>query len=107
MERQKKDFIEGAIKNGISKDQAIYIFQLVEKFAQYGFNKSHAAAYALIAYQTAYLKKHYPIYFFCASMNTELSNTDKLNLFYEELKKLTFKDFPPCINNSYSEFLTK
>ena len=64
MERQKKDFIEGAIKNGISKDQATYIFQLVEKFAQYGFNKSHAAAYALIAYQTAYLKKHYPIYFF-------------------------------------------
>ena len=105
MERQKKDFIEGAINNGISKDQATYIFQLVEKFAQYGFNKSHAAAYALIAYQTAYLKKHYPIYFFCASMNTELSNTDKLNLFYEELKKLKLKILPPCINNSYSEFL--
>ena len=105
MERQKKDFIEGAINNGISKDQAAYIFQLVEKFAQYGFNKSHAAAYALIAYQTAYLKKHYPIYFFCASMNTELSNTDKLNLFYEELKKLKLKILPPCINNSYSEFL--
>ena len=105
MERQKKDFIEGAIKNGISKDQATYIFQLVEKFAQYGFNKSHAAAYALIAYQTAYLKKHYPIYFFCASMNTELSNTDKLNLFYEELKKLKLKILPPCINNSFSEFL--
>tara|TARA_B100000886_G_C20426996_1_gene494739 strand:+ start:8777 stop:12187 length:3411 start_codon:yes stop_codon:yes gene_type:complete len=105
MERQKKDFIEGAIKNRISKDQAIYIFQLVEKFAQYGFNKSHAAAYALIAYQTAYLKMHYPIYFFCASMNTELSNTDKLNLFYEELKKLKLKILPPCINNSYSEFL--
>ena len=87
------------------KDQATYIFQLVEKFAQYGFNKSHAAAYALIAYQTAYLKKHYPIYFFCASMNTELSNTDKLNLFYEELKKLKLKILPPCINNSFSEFL--
>ena len=105
MERQKKDFIEGAINNGISKDQAAYIFQLVEKFAQYGFNKSHAAAYALIAYQTAYLKKHFPIYFFCASMNTELSNTDKLNLFYEELKKLKLKILPPCINNSSSEFL--
>ena len=103
--KDKKDFIEGAIKNGISKDQATYIFQLVEKFAQYGFNKSHAAAYALIAYQTAYLKKHYPIYFFCASMNTELSNTDKLNLFYEELKKLKLKILPPCINNSFSEFL--
>ena len=64
MERQKKDFIDGAVRNEISKDQAIYIFQLVEKFAQYGFNKSHAAAYALIAFQTAYLKTHYPIYFF-------------------------------------------
>ena len=62
MERQKKDFIEGAVKNGITKDQAVYIFQLVEKFAQYGFNKSHAAAYALIAYQTAYLKTHYPTF---------------------------------------------
>ena len=65
MERQKKDFIDGAVRNEISKDQAIYIFQLVEKFAQYGFNKSHAAAYALIAFQTAYLKTHYPIYFLC------------------------------------------
>src|SRR6056300_1395862 len=102
MERQKKDFIQGAINNGISKDQANYIFQLVEKFAQYGFNKSHAAAYALIAYQTAYLKTHYPIYFFCASMNTELSNTDKLNLFYEELKRLKIDIRPPNINYSLS-----
>ena len=105
MERQKKDFIDGAVQNGISKDQSIYIFQLVEKFAQYGFNKSHAAAYALIAYQTAYLKTHYPIYFFCASMNTELSNTDKLNLFYEELKRLKIDIRPPNINYSYAEFL--
>jgi len=105
MERQKKDFISGAINNKISKDQAIYIFQLVEKFAQYGFNKSHAAAYAMIAYQTAYLKTHYPTFFFCASMNTELSNTDKLNLFYEELKRLKLKIFPPNINYSSAEFL--
>ena len=107
MERQKKDFIEGAINNGISKDQAIYIFQLVEKFAQYGFNKSHAAAYALIAFQTAYLKTHYPIYFFCASLNTELSNTDKLNLFYEELKRLNIDIKPPNINYSFAEFLPR
>ncbi len=105
MERQKKDFISGAINNNISKDQAIYIFQLVEKFAQYGFNKSHAAAYAMIAYQTAYLKTHYPTFFFCASMNTELSNTDKLNLFYEELKRLRLKIYPPNINYSSAEFL--
>ncbi len=107
MERQKKDFITGAINNGISKDQSLYIFQLVEKFAQYGFNKSHAAAYALIAFQTAYLKTHYPIYFFCASMNTELSNTDKLNLFYEELKRLKIDIRPPNINYSYAEFLPR
>ncbi len=107
MERQKKDFIDGAIKNEISKEQAVYIFQLVEKFAQYGFNKSHAAAYALIAFQTAYLKTHFPIYFFCASMNTELSNTDKLNLFYEELKRLKIDIRPPNINFSYAEFLPR
>ena len=107
MERQKKDFIDGAVKNEISKEQAVYIFQLVEKFAQYGFNKSHAAAYALIAFQTAYLKTHYPIYFFCASMNTELSNTDKLNLFYEELKRLKIDIRPPNINFSYAEFLPR
>ncbi len=107
MERQKKDFIDGAVSNGISKEQAVYIFQLVEKFAQYGFNKSHAAAYALIAFQTAYLKTHFPIYFFCASMNTELTNTDKLNLFYEELKRLKIDIRPPNINYSYAEFLPR
>ena len=59
----------------------------------------------MIAYQTAYLKTHYPTFFFCASMNTELSNTDKLNLFYEELKRLKLKIFPPNINYSSAEFL--
>jgi DNA polymerase-3 subunit alpha len=107
MERQKKDFIEGAVKNGITKDQAVYIFQLVEKFAQYGFNKSHAAAYALIAYQTAYLKTHYPLYFISASMNLDLANTDKLNEFYEELKRLKIDVVLPSINESYADFVVK
>jgi DNA polymerase-3 subunit alpha len=107
MERQKKDFIEGAVKNGITKDQAVYIFQLVEKFAQYGFNKSHAAAYALIAYQTAYLKTHYPFYFIAASMNLDLANTDKLNEFYEELKRLKIDVVLPSINESFADFLVK
>ncbi|NCU51513.1 MAG: DNA polymerase III subunit alpha, partial [Candidatus Fonsibacter ubiquis] len=107
MERQKKDFIEGAVKNGITKDQAVYIFQLVEKFAQYGFNKSHAAAYALIAYQTAYLKTHYPIYFIAASMNLDLANTDKLNEFYEELKRLKIDVVLPSINQSFADFVVK
>ena len=107
MDRQKKDFIEGAIKNNIPKEQAIYIFQLVEKFAQYGFNKSHAAAYALIAYQTAYLKTHYPLSFFSASMSMEMSNTDKLNQFYEELKRLSIKIHNPCINHCFADFVPK
>jgi DNA polymerase-3 subunit alpha len=107
MDRQKKDFIEGAIKNNIPKEQAVYIFQLVEKFAQYGFNKSHAAAYALIAYQTAYLKTHYPLSFFSASMSMEMSNTDKLNQFYEELKRLSIKIHNPCINHCFADFVPK
>jgi len=107
MERQKKDFIEGAVVNGIPKEQSIFIFQLVEKFAQYGFNKSHAAAYGLVAYQTAYLKTHYPLFFFSASMNMELSNTDKLNEFYEELKRLDIKVVPPSINDSFADFEVK
>jgi len=107
MERQKKDFIEGAVTNGIPKEQSIFIFQLVEKFAQYGFNKSHAAAYGLVAYQTAYLKTHYPLFFFSASMNMELGNTDKLNEFYEELKRLDIKVVPPSINDSYASFEVK
>tara|TARA_B100000780_G_scaffold252857_1_gene200196 strand:- start:1690 stop:3783 length:2094 start_codon:yes stop_codon:yes gene_type:complete len=107
MDRQKKDFIEGAIKNDIPKEQAVYIFQLVEKFAQYGFNKSHAAAYALIAYQTAYLKTHYPLSFFSASMSMEMSNTDKLNQFYEELKRLSIKIHNPCINHCFADFVPK
>ena len=107
MDRQKKDFIEGAIKNNIPKEQAIYIFQLVEKFAQYGFNKSHAAAYALIAYQTAYLKTHYPLSFFAASMSMEMSNTDKLNQFYEELKRLSINIQNPCVNHCFADFVPR
>ena len=107
MDRQKKDFIEGAVKNNIPREQAFYIFQLVEKFAQYGFNKSHAAAYALIAYQTAYLKTHYPLSFFAASMSMEMSNTDKLNQFYEELKRLSINIQNPCINHCFADFVPR
>ena len=107
MDRQKKDFIEGAVKNNIPREQAIYIFQLVEKFAQYGFNKSHAATYALIAYQTAYLKTHYPLSFFAASMSMEMSNTDKLNQFYEELKRLSINIQNPCINHCFADFVPR
>ncbi len=104
LEKQKERFVNGAVKNGITKDTAIFIFTKIEPFAEYGFNKSHAAAYAMIAYQTAYLKTYYPNEFIAASMSTELSNTDKLSEFFEELKRLNIKVQRPCINECYPEF---
>ncbi len=107
LEKQKERFVNGAVKNGITKETAIFIFGKIEPFAEYGFNKSHAAAYALIAYQTAYLKAHHPNEFIAASMSNELSNTDKLSEFYEELKRLNIKIQRPCINKCFSEFIPK
>ena len=104
LEKQKQRFIEGASNNGISKDIAASIFLKIEPFAEYGFNKSHAAAYAIIAYQTAYLKTHYPNEFFAASMSMELSNQNKLSEFYEDLKRLNISIIRPDINKCYSEF---
>ena len=89
LEKQKERFVDGAHNNGISKDIAAGIFLKIEPFAEYGFNKSHAAAYAIIAYQTAFLKTYYPHEFFAASMTMELSNQKKLSEFYEELKRLS------------------
>ena len=104
LEKQKQRFIEGALKNNIEKDVAEYIFQKIEPFAQYGFNKSHAAAYAVIAYQTAYLKTYYTKEFFAASMSMELNNQNKLSEFFEELKRLNISVQRPCINKCFSEF---
>ena len=107
LEKQKKRFIEGAFKNGISNEIAASIFLKIEPFAEYGFNKSHAAAYAIIAYQTAYLKTHFTHEFFAASMSMELSNQKKLSEFYEELKRLKVNIVRPDINNCYTEFSSK
>ena len=104
LDRQKERFISGAIKNGIKKDVANFVFTKIEPFAQYGFNKSHAAAYALIAYQTAYLKTYYKEDFIAATMSTELTNTSKLREFVEELKKLNIKIVNPSINESFPDF---
>ncbi len=104
LEKQKQRFVEGASKNGISKEIAASIFLKIEPFAEYGFNKSHAAAYAVIAYQTAYLKTYYPHEFFVASMSTELSNQKKLSEFYEELKRLNIEIVRPDINKSFADF---
>ncbi len=104
LEKQKERFVEGAHNNGISKDIAAGIFLKIEPFAEYGFNKSHAAAYAIIAYQTAYLKTYYPHEFFAASMSMELSNQKKLSEFYEELKRLNINIIRPDINKCYADF---
>tara|TARA_Y100000590_G_scaffold28192_1_gene31639 strand:+ start:2720 stop:6142 length:3423 start_codon:yes stop_codon:yes gene_type:complete len=107
LEKQKENFVAGAVKNGIAKDTAVFIFKKIEPFAEYGFNKSHAAAYAMIAYHTAYLKTYYPNEFIAASMSNELSNTDKLSEFFEELKRLDINVFLPNINDCFAEFVPK
>ena len=100
MEAQRKDFVDGAVGNGVDRAQAGRIFDQVDKFAGYGFNKSHAAAYALVAYQTAYLKANYPVEFLAASMTLDLGNTEKLNVFRQELDRLKIPLLPPDINKS-------
>ncbi len=104
LERQKMRFIEGAVKNDIKRDTAASIFLKIEPFAEYGFNKSHAAAYAIIAYQTAFLKTYYQKEFFSASMSMDISNQNKLSEFHEELKRLNIKVKRPNINECYADF---
>ncbi|CAA7623684.1 DNA polymerase III subunit alpha [Candidatus Terasakiella magnetica] len=104
MEAQRKTFVDGATARGVDGAQASMIFDKVAKFAEYGFNKSHAAAYALIAYQTAYLKANHPAEFMAATMTYEMSNTDKLNSFRQELDRLGIKLLPPDINTSRPDF---
>ena len=104
LEKQKQNFINGALNNGISKAVAAGIFLKIEPFAEYGFNKSHAAAYAIISYQTAYLKTYYPKEFIAASMTMDISNQNKLSEFYEELKRLDIEIIRPDINECFADF---
>jgi DNA polymerase-3 subunit alpha len=104
MQAQREVFVQGAMKNGIGKPQADAIFDLLERFAEYGFNKSHAAAYALVAYQTAYMKANYPVEFIAASMTLDMGNTDKLSEFRTEAERLGIVLSPPSINRSGIEF---
>ena len=104
LEKQKEKFVSGALKNGIKKDVAIYVFTKIEPFADYGFNKSHAVAYAIIAFQTAYLKTYHKEEFIAASMSTTLTNTSKLREYVEELKRLKVLVIRPSINNCFAEF---
>ncbi len=100
MQKQRSRFVDGCIARDIDRAQAEAIFELLERFADYGFNKSHAAAYALVAYQTAYMKANYPVEFLAASMTLDMGNTDKLSEFRAEAERLGIKVEPPSINRS-------
>ena len=101
MEKQRARFVDGAVEaRRRRRAQADTIFDLLAKFADYGFNKSHAAAYALVAYQTAYLKANYPVEFLAASMTLDMGNTDKLAEFRAEAQRLGIKVVPPVVNRS-------
>ena len=103
----KIDFIKGAQSNGLSETLAIEIFDLLAKFAEYGFNKSHSAAYSIIAYQTAWLKTYYPSEFMACNLSSELLNTDTIIKLLRNIKKLDINILPPNINTSDTEFIAK
>ncbi len=104
MDLQKARFISGAKEKGVDEKQADSIFELVNKFAGYGFNKSHAAAYAFISYQTGYLKANHPVEFFAASLSLDIANTDKLAVFYQDARRFNVTIRPPDINRSMADF---
>ena len=107
MAEQQAQFVEGAVANGVKAKDAAEIFVMVDKFAGYGFNKSHAAAYALISYHTAYLKANFREEFLAASMTLDMANTDKLAIFASEARKSEIAVLPPCVNESEVDFLAK
>jgi DNA polymerase III subunit alpha len=104
MGSMRDKFIEGARKNKIVEKAAIQVFDLMEQFAQYGFNKSHSTAYALLAYQTAYLKVHYPVQFMAALLTSEIGNTEKIVMYIAECKDMGISVLPPDINESALDF---
>ncbi|WP_293677558.1 DNA polymerase III subunit alpha [uncultured Phenylobacterium sp.] len=104
MDQQRARFASGAAERGVDKGLADVLFGLMEKFSGYGFNKSHAAPYALIAYQTAWLKANAPVEFYAASMSLDLANTDKLSVFYQDAKRFGVAIRPPCVNRSGADF---
>jgi len=104
MDKQRERFVSGAVERGVTKQQADFIFDLLAKFADYGFNKSHAAAYAIVSYQTAYLKAHYPVEFLAASMTYDMANTDKLNDFRRDAIRLGIEVVSPSVRTSFRDF---
>ncbi len=105
MAKERPKFIEGAVRNGVTKEKAGEVFDLLEKFANYGFNKSHAAAYAVVSYQTAWLKANHPVEFMAAVMNCDIHLTDKLASYAEEVRRgLGLAIVAPCVNASLATF---
>ena len=104
MAKERPKFIEGATANGVSQQKAGEVFDLLEKFANYGFNKSHAAAYAVVSYQTAWLKANHPVEFMAAVMNCDIHLTDKLGVYRQEVARLGIEVIPPCVNRSAPTF---
>lgn len=104
MGKQKEHFVNGAVANGISEKKASKIFDLLANFAEYGFNKSHSAAYAFVSYQTAYLKAHYPVEFMAATLSMDIHDTDKIVKSINECRQMNIDILPPDINLSGSEF---
>ena len=107
MAKQKDIFIQGSLENNVKETTAKRIFDLIEKFAGYGFNKSHSVSYAMIAYQTAWLKTHYRTEFFAASMTADIDNTDKLIVFKEDCESFEIEIKGPCVNHSIYEFFVE
>jgi DNA polymerase-3 subunit alpha len=104
MDAQRERFVSGCAQHQIGKPKANELFDLIDKFAGYGFNKSHAAAYALVAYQTAWLKAHYPVEFYAASMCFDMAQTDKLAIFVDDMRRMSVACLAPSINQSEAEF---
>ena len=104
MDSQRQIFTNGATARGIPEEKAIEVFDLMAKFADYGFNKSHAAAYALVSYQTAWMKANHPVPFLAACMSLAIGNTDKLAALRQEAERLGFRVLPPSINRSHADF---
>ncbi|MCK5726846.1 MAG: DNA polymerase III subunit alpha [Thiotrichaceae bacterium] len=104
MEKQRAIFLKGALANNVEEDNANYIFDLMEKFAGYGFNKSHSAAYALVSFQTAWLKAHYPAEFMAAVASSDMDNTEKVVIFIDDCKQMKLKIVSPDINRSHYKF---
>ena len=104
MKQKADEFADGAVKKGLKREEAIELFNLIEKFAGYGFNKSHSAAYAMITYQTAYLKTYYPVEFFASLLSADKDNTDKMVEYIKELNRMGLKLIPPSIDKSGDDF---